>query len=108
MDDIRRHFPNGGEPLTMNQSFLGITKTGYYLRKTNWNNSTKNQVSSIFADPLCRLAEVYLNYAECSNEAYGPTAKGVPGSTLSALEVAPEMIRSWMVLLKISSNDCVF
>jgi hypothetical protein len=70
----------------LNQSFLGITKTGYYLRKTNWNNSTKNQVSSIFTDPLCRLAEVYLNYAECSNEAFGPSSKGVPGSTLSALE----------------------
>jgi len=77
----------------LNQSFLGITKTGYYLRKLLWNNSTKNQVSSIFADPLCRLAEVYLNYAECSNEAYGPNTKGVPGSTLSALE-AVNIIRA--------------
>jgi hypothetical protein len=70
----------------LNQSYLGITKTGYYLRKTWWNNSTKNQVASIFANPLCRLAECYLNYAECSNEAYGPTAIGVPGATLSALD----------------------
>jgi starch-binding outer membrane protein, SusD/RagB family len=70
----------------LNQSYLGISRTGYYLRKIWWNNSTKNQVSSIFADPLCRLAECYLNYAECSNEAYGPTAKGVPGATLSALD----------------------
>jgi hypothetical protein len=68
------------------QNTLGITKTGYYLRKTWWNNSTKNQVSSIFANPLCRLAECYLNYAECSNEAYGPTTIGVSGATLSALD----------------------
>jgi hypothetical protein len=69
----------------LDQKFLGITKTGYYLRKVWWNNSTKNQVSSYFADPLCRLAECYLNYAECSNEAYGPTAIGVPGATYSAV-----------------------
>jgi hypothetical protein len=77
----------------LNQSFLGITKTGYYLRKIWWNNSTKNQIFSIVADPLCRLAEVYLNYAECSNEAYGPNAKGAPGSTLSAVE-AVNLIRA--------------
>jgi hypothetical protein len=77
----------------LNQSFLGITRTGYYLRKIWWNNSTKNQVASIFADPLCRLAECYLNYAECSNEAYGPNAKGVPGSTLSAVD-AVNMVRT--------------
>ncbi len=69
----------------LNPSYLGITKTGYYLRKLNWNNSTKNQVSSIFADPLCRLAECYLNYAECTNEAYGPNGKA-PNATLTAVE----------------------
>lgn len=70
----------------LNQSYLGISRTGYYLRKLWWNNSTKNQVSSIFADPLCRLAECYLNYAECSNEAYGPNGKGVAGATLTAVD----------------------
>lgn len=70
----------------LNPSYLGISRTGYYLRKVWWNNSTKNQVRAIFADPLCRLAECYLNYAECSNEAYGPNAKGVPGATLSAVD----------------------
>ena len=69
----------------LNQSYLGITKTGYYLRKVWWNNSTKNQVSSIFADPLCRLAECYLNYAECANEAYGPNGKA-PNATLTAVD----------------------
>jgi hypothetical protein len=69
----------------INPSYLGITKTGYYLRKIWWNNSTKNQVSSIFADPLCRLAECYLNYAECANEAYGPNGKA-PNATLTAVD----------------------
>ena len=69
----------------LNQSYLGITRTGYYLRKVWWNNSTKNQVSSIFADPLCRLAECYLNYAECANEAYGPNGKA-PAATLTAVD----------------------
>ena len=56
------------------------------MRKMWYNNSTKNQVSSIFADPVCRLAEIYLNYAEASNEAYGPTTIGAPGATINALQ----------------------
>jgi hypothetical protein len=69
----------------LDQAYLGITKTGYYMRKFWFDNSTKNQVSSILTDPLFRLAELYLNYAEASNEAYGPTAIGVGGATLSAV-----------------------
>jgi starch-binding outer membrane protein, SusD/RagB family len=69
----------------LDQAYLGITKTGYYMRKFWFDNSTKNQVSSILTDPLFRLAELYLNYAEASNEAYGPTAIGVSGATLSAV-----------------------
>ncbi len=69
----------------LQQNYLGITRTGYYLRKVWWNNSTKNQVSSIFADPLCRLAECYLNYAECCNEAYGPNGKA-PNAAITAVE----------------------
>jgi len=70
----------------LNTSFAGRSRTGYYQRKVWWNNSTKNRVSSIWSHPLCRLAECYLQYAECSNEAYGPTAIGVSGATMSALE----------------------
>jgi hypothetical protein len=55
------------------------------MRKMWWNNSTKNQVSSIFADPLCRLAELYLNYAEAANEAYGPNT-AAPGATMTAVQ----------------------
>ena len=69
----------------LNQSYLGITRTGYYMRKFWFDNSTKNQVSSILADPLMRLAELYLNYAEAVNEAYGPNGTA-PGSTLTAVQ----------------------
>lgn len=87
----------------LNQSYLGISRTGYYLRKVWWNNSTKNQVSSIFADPLCRLAECYLTYAECSNEAYGPNAKGVAGATLSAVD-AINIVRKRVGMPDVSSK----
>ena len=86
----------------LNQSFLGITRTGYYLRKIWWNNSTKNQVSSIFADPLCRLAECYLNYAECVNEAYGPNGKA-PNATLTAVD-AINVVRARAGMPNVASN----
>ncbi|MCX6321112.1 MAG: RagB/SusD family nutrient uptake outer membrane protein [Bacteroidia bacterium] len=69
----------------LQQNYLGITKTGYYLRKFWFDNSTKNQVSSIFSDPLFRLAELYLDYAEAANEAYGPNTPA-PGATLTAVQ----------------------
>lgn len=69
----------------LDQSYLGITRTGYYLRKNWGNNSTKNQVSTIQSDPLFRLAELYLDYAEAANEAYGPNTPA-PGATLTAAD----------------------
>jgi len=60
----------------------GRSFTGYAMRKFWANNSTKNQnSSSIFPDPLFRLSELYLNYGEAVNEAYGPT--GTSGGTLT-------------------------
>jgi len=69
----------------LDPGYLGITRTGYYQRKYWWNNSTKNQVGAIVSDPLMRLAELYLNYAEAANEAYGPNGSA-PGATLTALQ----------------------
>jgi hypothetical protein len=63
----------------------GRSYTGYALRKYWANNSTRNQSSSsIYADPLFRLSELYLNYAEAVNEAYGPGGTA-PGSSLTAI-----------------------
>ncbi len=64
----------------------GRTFTGYLQRKYWPNNSTKNQnSSSIYAEPIFRLSELYLNYAEAVNEGYGPTGTA-PGSTMTAID----------------------
>jgi starch-binding outer membrane protein, SusD/RagB family len=73
-------------------SWNGRTYTGYMLRK-NWaGNDTKNRTTNIFADPLFRLTELYLNYAEAVNEAYGPGGTA-PGSSLTAI-AAINLIRT--------------
>lgn len=71
----------------------GRSYTGYMLRKY-WNgNSTKNQgAGAIWADPIFRLSELYLNYGEAVNEAYGPNGVA-PGSTMTAIQ-AINRIRS--------------
>jgi starch-binding outer membrane protein, SusD/RagB family len=75
----------------LDQSYLGISRTGYYLRK-NWGNaSTKNTIQTLHSDPLFRLAELYLNYAEASNEAWGPTAIQVSGADMSAEDAINEI-----------------
>lgn len=95
----------------LDQSYLGITRTGYYLRKNWGNNSTKNKVDIRQNDPLMRLAELYLDYAEASNEAYGPTAIGVPGATLNAVQ-AINVIRTRIgqanVLTAFTANKDLF
>jgi hypothetical protein len=65
--------------------YAGMTYTGYYMRKFWNNNSTLNKVTGILTDPLCRLAEMYLNYAEAANEAYGPNTPA-PGATMTAVQ----------------------
>lgn len=63
----------------------GFTNTGYYARKYfNGANTGKSYV----VDPMVRLAELYLNYAECVNEAYGPDGRvsGYEKVNLSAVE----------------------
>lgn len=95
----------------LDQSYLGITRTGYYLRKNWGNNSTKNKIDIRQNDPLYRLAELYLNYAEASNEAYGPTTIGVSGATMNAVQ-AINVIRTRMgqanVLAALSANKDIF
>jgi hypothetical protein len=54
---------------------VGATKTGYYLKKfligeTNLKPGQSSTFTHAFI--LFRYAEVYLNYAEAVNEAYGP------------------------------------
>lgn len=62
----------------------GNTNTGYYLGKYWDGEYPQSSIKYYQTDPLIRLAEVYLNYAEAVNEAYGPagSVEGMP----SALE----------------------
>jgi len=69
----------------LNQGFLGITHTGYYARKLWGDQSVNNKVSPLLSDPVIRLGELYLNYAEAANEAYGPNTPA-PGATLTAVQ----------------------
>lgn len=67
-------------------AYNGRTYTGYALRKHWAGNSTKQQnIGGVWADALSRLSELYLNYAEAVNEAYGPNGTA-PGATLTALQ----------------------
>lgn len=71
----------------LDQSYLGITKTGYMLRKYWGDQSVKNKTRPKYSDPLIRLGELYLNYAEAANEAYGPNG-AAPGASLTAVQAA--------------------
>lgn len=74
----------GGEWGT-NDGTKGFSNTGYYLRK-QWRGSRGDKdVSYVLLDPLVRLGEMYLSYAECVNEAYGPSSNTTAFST-TALE----------------------
>ncbi|MPR33086.1 RagB/SusD family nutrient uptake outer membrane protein [Cytophagaceae bacterium SJW1-29] len=69
----------------LDQSYAGITKTGYYLRKTWGEQSVNNKTTPQYTDPIIRLGELYLNYAEAANEAYGPNGMA-PGASMTALQ----------------------
>ena len=69
----------------VDQSYLGITRTGYYARKRWAENSVNNKTSKQITDPIIRLGELYLNYAEAANEAYGPNGSA-PGASMTALQ----------------------
>lgn len=64
------------------------TSTGYCSRH-HWNGHYKDIMSSM-TEPVIRLAEVYLNYAEAVNMAYGP--EGTAEGQLTALK-AVNLIR---------------
>lgn len=69
----------------LDQSYVGVSHTGYYTRKYFGDMSVQNKVSTLMTDPLIRLTELYLNYAEAANEAYGPDGRA-PGASVSAVE----------------------
>ncbi|MCC8018697.1 MAG: RagB/SusD family nutrient uptake outer membrane protein [Rikenellaceae bacterium] len=79
-------YPDGSKP---GESLLlptNTTPTGYFECKRTGKLARNSSVTSQrFTDPLIRLAELYLNYAEAANEAYGPNTPA-PGAALTAVE----------------------
>lgn len=64
------------------------TRTGYYMKKRLRMDVNCNPASitrKTHYDPLIRYTEIYLNYAEAANEAWGPEGKG--GESYSAYDV---------------------
>jgi hypothetical protein len=83
-----------GSELIPNKGYAGITRTGYYMRKFWGGQSIKNPISPLYTSPMIRLGELYLNYAEAANEAYGPNTPA-PGAALSSVEAINKMRARW-------------
>lgn len=67
-------------------AFLGVTRTGYYQRKTIYDSNTKVQTSYNLTDPIIRMAELYLNYAEAAANGYGGADGIAPGASMTAYQ----------------------
>lgn len=86
----------------LDQAYAGITRTGYYQQKVWGGQSTKNRVSTYYTDPLIRLTELYLNYAEAANEAYGPNTPAF-GASMSAV-AAINKVRARVGMVDVQSR----
>ena len=86
----------------LDPKFNGRSFTGYILRKTWGEHSDKNRTSVRYTDPLIRLAELYLNYAEAANEAYGPNTPA-PGASMTAVD-AVNVIRARISMVPVQAK----
>ena len=80
----------------------GVTRTYYYHRKHWAGQSVKNRTTVTHTDPLIRLGELYLNYAEAANEAYGP-GTAAPGAAMTSVQ-ALNVIRNRINMPDIQSR----
>ncbi|PCH71781.1 MAG: RagB/SusD family nutrient uptake outer membrane protein [Bacteroidales bacterium] len=67
------------------------TRTGYYMKKrmrmdVNYSNANQSWQEKNNYTPRIRYTEIFLNYAEAANEAYGPTGTA-PNASYSAVDV---------------------
>lgn len=84
-----------GQPVyseLLDRNYVAIISTGYGNRKRWGEQSVKNKTTPQYTDPIIRLGELYLNYAEAANEAYGPNT-AAPNSSMTAVQ-AINMIRN--------------
>lgn len=63
----------------------GVSETYYYEHKRTGPLSAEGTQRLLITDPIIRMAELYLNYAEAANEAYGPDVRP-SGTGYSAAE----------------------
>ena len=90
--------PNGKDSYTFN---VNATKTGYYLSKfLSKKSNLINPITPVNAqhyNPIFRITEILLNYAEVSNELYGPMTKGTyisdDGNTVTCKYSAYDLIK---------------
>ncbi len=78
----------------IDRNYAGTTRTGYYQRKIWGGQSVKNPISVLYTCAMIRLGELYLNYAEAANEAYGPNTPA-PGATMSAVDAVNKIRGRW-------------
>lgn len=79
---------DGGTKDGINKEVGKSTRTGYYLRKLlrqDVNLDPNKTTKQHHYTPRIRYTELFLNYAEAANEAWGPTGKG--SHTYSAYDV---------------------
>lgn len=100
---------NGSKPAnSLLSEVRHYSRTGYYEHKRTGSLANNSSVKSLlFTDPIIRLGELYLNYAEAANEAWGVDGKAT-GATMTALEALNQIrARAEMppVLSKYTANS---
>lgn len=79
---------DGTSTNALNNSEGKSTRTGYYMRKLlrqDVNMNPSNTTTQNHYTPRIRFTEIYLNYAEAANEAWGP--KGTGSHAYSAYDI---------------------
>ena len=84
----------------------GYSSTGYYCKKY-WDGKLGSKGTSHYhIDPIVRVAELYLNYAEAVNEAYGPNgaAGGLELTAVQAVNIIRNRVGQPDVLEKYTAD----
>lgn len=69
----------------------GNSKTGYLVKKVLPEDQNPSFPNKMYINaPYIRMAEMYLNYAEAVNEAWGPQGKA-PGASMTAVQALNEV-----------------
>lgn len=80
---------------TKDNDTYAYSNTGYYCKKYwNGNFGLGQNTQHYHTDPIIRLAELYLNYAEAVNEAYGPygSSSGLAYTAVQAVNLVRNRI----------------